>query len=512
MKPKFYLTTPLYYVNDVPHIGHAYTTIAADVLARYKRTKGFEVFFLTGTDEHGQKVFRTAEKEGRNPHEFVDEIVVRFKNAWDKLNISYSDFIRTTDIDHTYVVQAVFEKLLAKGLIYKGEYQGLYCVHDEAYWSENQMPQDLEGRFLCPDCGRPVDLLKEDTYFFKLSAFQEKLLKYYKENPKFIQPSSRHNETVNFVKQGLRDLSITRTAFPWGIPVPSDLRHVVYVWFDALLNYISALDYPDGELFKKYWPADVHIMGKEIVRFHAVIWPAILMALEIDMPKKVFGHGWWTVDGKKMSKSVGNVVDPIALSEQYGVDAFRYFILREVPFGIDGDFSMQSFINRFNADLANDLGNLLSRSLTMIEKYFGGVVPEKPISEEDELSKELVSLIKATPQKVDESLNNLAFSDALENIWSLVITSNAYIEKQTPWALAKQNNTEQLAYVLNNLYEVLKVAAILVNPFMPDTAQNIWRQLNLPHDPAQNTDELLGIKIAGTIVKKGGSLFPRLAK
>ncbi len=512
MKSKFYLTTPLYYVNDVPHIGHAYTTIAADVLARYKRMMGYDVFFLTGTDEHGQKVLHAAEENKKDPKEYVDLMVEHYKAAWKFLEISFDDFIRTSEPRHEEVVQKIFKKLFETGDIYKGEYEGWYCIPCETFWTERELREDLEGRYLCPDCGRVTDKLKEETYFFKQSKWEKDLLNHIENNPDFIQPLSRRNEIISFIKTGLKDLSITRTAFPWGVQVPSDPRHVVYVWFDALINYVTAPGYIlDEEKFNHYWPADVHLMGKEIVRFHAVTWPCMLLALGIPLPKKIFGHGWWTVEGEKMSKSKGNVVDPVTLAAEFGADSVRYFLMREVPFGMDGDFSKAALLHRYNADLANDLGNLLHRTLTMVEKYFEGVVPEPRNPSFDSLSKELIDLANKISRDIDGCIERLAFSDALITIWELINKANNYIEKEAPWKFFKEGKKDELASFVYNLIEVLRIVGIFVTPYMPSTGKRILEELGLS-ETLRKEPPTFGMKIAKTKVRKGEPLFPRREK
>ncbi len=511
-------------MNDVPHIGHAYTTIAADVLARYKRLKGFDVFFLTGTDEHGEKIAEAAKAKGKEPQAFCDEIVVRFKSAWETLNISYNDFIRTSEERHVKVVQDIFSELLRTGDIYKGEYEGWYCTPCETFWTDLQLKEvklntpkskteDQEhtphGNF-CPDCGRPVQKIKEETYFFKLSKYGKELLKHIESNEDFIKPESRKNEVLSFVKSGLKDISVSRTAFSWGVPVKEDPKHVVYVWFDALINYITAPGYEFNKAkFERLWPADMHLMGKEIVRFHAVIWPCMLMALGLKLPKTVFGHGWWTVEGQKMSKSKGNVVDPLVLSKEFGVDAVRYFLMREVPFGQDGDFSESSMLVRYNTELANDLGNLLNRSLTMIEKYFNGSFEKPRVTAFDDLSKQLMDRTDfIIENKYSRYMDNLQFSEALTDIFMLVNKANFYIEKEAPWALSKAGKHEELKAVMYNLFEELRISAIMLHPFMPDTSSRMLSQLGLGPTELDKNRLKYGKTVAAKI-NKGAPLFPR---
>lgn len=507
-KKTFYITTPIYYPSDRLHIGHAYCTTVADSIARYKRLADYEVLFLTGSDEHGQKIERKAKENGVTPIQYVDKIVDGFKNLWEKLNISHDDFIRTTETRHREVVQSIFQKIFDQGDIYKAAYEGWYCTPCETFWLETKLENGN-----CPDCGRPVELLKEESYFFKMSKYQDRLLQYIEQNPDFIQPTSRRNEMINFIKGGLEDLCVSRTTFDWGIPVPFDTKHVVYVWFDALTNYITAAGYlHDRDKFAKFWPADIHLVGKEIVRFHSIIWPIILMALGAELPKMVYGHGWLVVEGDKMSKSKGNVIDPVALIDEFGPDAIRYFLLKEITLGQDGNFSRDALINRINADLANDLGNLLHRTLSMIGRFNGGVI--QAAGEKEAIDAELAQLAHNTAANYEKNMESMEINAALKEIWALVSRSNKYIDETAPWALAKDPaKRARLDTVMYNLAEVLRIVTILVSPFMPTTAPKIWGQLGIETafaDVRLHDAQSWGLLAAGTKVAKPEPIFPRI--
>ena len=500
---KFYVTTPIYYVNDRPHIGHAYTTIAADVLARWKRLKREPVFFLTGTDEHGSKIAQAAEKHGASPEDYVDRLAGEFKSSWKGLNISNDDFIRTSEKRHADVVRSVFNVLHEKGEIVKGFYEDWYCVSDESFWLLSEL---ADGK--CPSCGRAVEKLKEETYFFKLSNYENKLLDHYEKNPEFLSPPKRAKEIINFVRSGLRDLSVSRLKEKWGIPLPFDGRHTAYVWFDALLNYLTAAGYDPRDNrgnFETLWPADVHLVGKEIFRFHAVIWPAMLMALGLPLPKKVFAHGWWTVEGEKMSKSMGNFVDPGDITKDFGVDALRYFLLREIPFGADGDFSRDSLVARYNAELANNLGNLFSRTLTLIEKNFGGVLKTRPEGV-------LREKIREQTEKMVRAYERIAFSEILESLNLIVTETNRYIDQKAPWNLVK-SDLDQAERALSECQPILRWLSAGFYPFMPASSAIMWKQIGEETDLLKEGWKILQDPLAGFSpgkkLRKGAILFQR---
>lgn len=503
---KYYVTTPIYYINDVPHIGHTYTTIAADAIARYKRSAGCKVFFLTGTDEHGQKVEKAATSKGEAPLVWADRISDEFRRTWKCLDVSNNDFIRTTEQRHRQGCEVIFQRVMDAGDIYLGEYEDWYCTPDETFWTESQL--DPQGN--CPECGRPVEKLKEKSYFFRLSRYQQPLLEYLAHQPDFIIPRSRYNEVLKFIQGGLKDLSISRTSFSWGIPLPNDPEHILYVWFDALINYLTGIGFPsDMELFDRFWPADVHLMSKDILRHHAVYWPAFLMSAGLALPKRIVVHGWWTVEGKKMSKSLGNAIDPHFLIEKYGVDQLRYFLLREIPFGGDGDFSRRALIGRINSDLANDLGNVLHRTLAMMKKYFHNEIPPAP----DNSDPLIDSIFEALPQ-IDSFMETLAFNRTLSCIWGLINRVNKMIDERAPWALYKdESRHEELKEAMFFAVYAIALIAVLIMPFMPKSAQTIWERLGFS-DPVEECTlsdlPLLKDRLAGQQIQMGPPLFPKV--
>ena len=508
-KPAFYITTPIYYPSADLHIGHAYCTTIADTIARYKRANGFDVQFVTGSDEHGLKIQRKAEANGVKPIEYTDKIVADFKKLWEMLGVSYTSFVRTSSKEHEKTVQTLLQKVWEQGDIYKKDYEGLYCVPCESFWTEHQVE---EAGGVCPDCGRPVEKMKESSYFFRMSKYADRILDYIEKNPDFIQPVSRRNEMINFIKQGLEDLCISRSSFDWGIPVPFDTKHVVYVWFDALLAYFTGIGFgQDMDKFNRFWPADLHLVGKEIVRFHTIIWPAMLMAMGFDLPKEVYGHGWLVVDGDKMSKSKGNVVDPVEPIKEFGADAVRYFLLREINLGSDGNYSRKALIKRFNADLANDLGNLQYRTVSMIDKYHGGIV-HKTVVEGNEIDEKFRGLAAETLKNYRAAMDKYALNDGIKAIWAYIGAANKYIDETTPWILAKDPaQAKRLEAVMYNLADAVRNIAILISSMMPFSAPKIFEQLGLPVPEQFDLNEVAwGNFPDGTKVQKGKPIFPRI--